>query len=253
MALGAKTLPDQVADYLIARIFVGELKPGDKLPPERLLADQLGIDRTSLRMALRHLARLGLLRSVHGSGITIEDYADKGGLDFLATVFSMEQLDLGGRFLLEALDQWSFFIPLLIMSASQRREPGQIDALALQQLFAQQLALQQKGVEHMPQVVELELMLHDQLNNQIGSLIMRLINNTTRILRRRIIQMLFENIDVAQHIRFHQQLMAQIINNSLSGYAVMDQYRTYLANLSQPLRNKLRSMPQEPRLLSSPL
>ncbi|MFO1385606.1 MAG: GntR family transcriptional regulator [Chitinivorax sp.] len=41
MALGAKTLPDQVADYLIARIFVGELKPGDKLPPERLLADQL--------------------------------------------------------------------------------------------------------------------------------------------------------------------------------------------------------------------
>ncbi len=87
----------------------------------------------------------------------------------------------------------------------------------------------------------------------IGSLIMRLINNSTRILRRRIIQMLFENIDVAQHIRFHQQLMAQIINNSLSGYAVMDHYRTYLANLSQPLRNKLRSMPQEPRLLSSPL
>lgn len=253
MALGAKTLPDQVADYLIARIFVGELKPGDRLPPERLLADQLGIDRTSLRMALRHLSRLGLLRSVHGSGITIEDYADKGGLDFLATVFSMEQLDLGGRFLLEALDQWSFFMPLLIMSASQRREPGQIDASALQQLLDQQLSLLQKGMEYMPQVVELELTLHDQLNNQIDSLIMRLINNSTRILRRRIIHMLFENIDVNQHIQFHQQLMAQIISDTLSGYAVMDHYRTYLSKLSQPLRNRLRSMPQEPRLLSSPL
>ena len=76
MALGNKTLPDQVADYLIARIFIGELKPGDKLPAERQLADQLGVDRTSLRMALRHLSRLGLLRSVHGSGITIEDYAN---------------------------------------------------------------------------------------------------------------------------------------------------------------------------------
>ncbi|RTK98213.1 MAG: FadR family transcriptional regulator [Neisseriaceae bacterium] len=253
MALGNKTLPDQVADYLIARIFIGELKPGDKLPAERQLADQLGVDRTSLRMALRHLSRLGLLRSVHGSGITIEDYADKGGLDFLATVFSMEQLDLGGRFLLEALDQWCFFMPLLIMSASQQREPGLIDAQALRGLLQMQLALIPHKQEQLLPIVELELELHDRLNNQVGSIIMRLINNSTRILRRRIIYMLFDSIDLEQHIAYHQRLLEQILENSIQGHALMDRYRAYLTNLTQELRTRLRALPPEPRLLRSPL
>lgn len=253
MALGAKTLPDQVADYLIARIFVGELKPGDRLPPERLLADQLGVDRTSLRMALRHLSRLGLLHSVHGSGITIENYQDKGGIDFLATVFSMEELHLGGRFLLEALEQWSFFMSLIIMSASRRREPGQIDAQALLNIFQQQLMLLQATGDNRSAVIELELSLHDQLNSQIDSIIMRLINNSTRVLRRRIVEMLFDTIDIPQHVRFHQELMGKIISEVLSGYAVMDYYRDYLTNLTHPLRVKLQAMPPDPILLSSPL
>lgn len=253
MALGAKTLPDQVADYLIARIFVGELKPGDRLPPERLLADQLGVDRTSLRMALRHLSRLGLLHSVHGSGITIENYQDKGGIDFLATVFSMEELHLGGRFLLEALEQWSFFMSLIIMSASRRREPGQIDAQALLNVFQQQLKLLQATSDNRQAVIELELSLHDQLNSQIDSIILRLINNSTRVLRRRIIEMLFDTIDIAQHVHFHQELMGKIISETLIGYAVMDHYRDYLADLTQTLRAKLKAMPPDPSLLASPL
>ena len=43
-----KPLPRRISDLLIARIFMGELKPGDRLPPDRVLAEQLGVDRTSL-------------------------------------------------------------------------------------------------------------------------------------------------------------------------------------------------------------
>lgn len=253
MALGAKTLPDQVADYLIAKIFIGDLRPGDKLPPERQLADQLGVDRTSLRMALRHLSRLGVLHSVHGSGITVEDYEEKGGIDFLAAVFAMEELELGGRFLLEALDQWSLFMPQMIMSAARPQQPLSIDPKALLEVFDRQLELLRSNPTDLAPVVELELLLHADLNRQIGSTIMRMINNSTQILRRRIVAMLFATIDVATHVRFHQQLVARVLTGELVDYAIMDHYRDYLATLTQPLRQHLQEMPQQPTLRASPL
>lgn len=144
-------------------------------------------------------------------------------------------------------------MPLIVMTASRRREPGQINAPALQHIFEQQLTLLQTPDANRASIVELELSLHDQLNSQIGSIIMRLINNSTRILRRRIIEMLFDTIDIEAHVRFHRTLMAQIIDDKLSDYVLMDFYRDYLADLTQPLRAKLGAMPQEPTLLMSPL
>ena len=41
----------------------GRLKPGDKLPPEHLLADKLGVSRPPLREALCALEILGITAS----------------------------------------------------------------------------------------------------------------------------------------------------------------------------------------------
>jgi hypothetical protein len=120
-------------------------------------------------------------------------------------------------------------------------------------VFQQQLSLLQAAGDNRQAVIELELSLHDQLNSQIGSIIMRLINNSTRVLRRRIVEMLFDTIDIAKHVRFHQELMGKIISEALSGYALMDHYRDYLTELTQPLRLKLQAMPPDPTLLPSPL
>lgn len=46
----------------------GGLAPGDHLPPERELAAQLGVGRSSVREALRVLDVLGLIRTATGSG-----------------------------------------------------------------------------------------------------------------------------------------------------------------------------------------
>lgn len=50
------------------RLLAGELKSGDRLPPERELALSLGVSRPILREALRSLAVLGFLEIRHGSG-----------------------------------------------------------------------------------------------------------------------------------------------------------------------------------------
>jgi GntR family transcriptional regulator, transcriptional repressor for pyruvate dehydrogenase complex len=46
----------------------GELKPGDHLPPERQLADQLQVSRASVREALRSLELLGMVETRAGGG-----------------------------------------------------------------------------------------------------------------------------------------------------------------------------------------
>ena len=46
----------------LEQLALGVLKPGDKLPPERDLAQQLGVSRNVLREALRSLEMAGVLR-----------------------------------------------------------------------------------------------------------------------------------------------------------------------------------------------
>ena len=46
----------------------GELKPGDQLPAERLLADQFEVSRASVREALRSLELLGIVETRAGGG-----------------------------------------------------------------------------------------------------------------------------------------------------------------------------------------
>jgi len=57
-----------VLHHLEARLLSGDLGPGDHLPPERALATELGVGRSSVREAVRVLDVLGLVRTQTGSG-----------------------------------------------------------------------------------------------------------------------------------------------------------------------------------------
>lgn len=50
-----------------------DLRPGDRLPPERELAAELGISRPALREATRRLVDLGVLRARRGSGTYVAE------------------------------------------------------------------------------------------------------------------------------------------------------------------------------------
>ena len=62
-----------VAEHIARRLSElfesGELQPGDRLPPERRLAEVFGVSRGSVREAIKALAEAGVLESRPGSGI----------------------------------------------------------------------------------------------------------------------------------------------------------------------------------------
>ena len=76
-AIRRTSTAEAIVDHLLGRIRGGEFGPGDWLPSERLLQEQLGVGRLSLREALARLSALGIIRVDHGKGACIQEHIDK--------------------------------------------------------------------------------------------------------------------------------------------------------------------------------
>ncbi|WP_057388551.1 FCD domain-containing protein [Pseudomonas aeruginosa] len=63
-----RRLSDDIVAQLEAMILEGTLKSGERLPAERVLAEQFGVSRPSLREAIQKLVAKGLLVSRQGGG-----------------------------------------------------------------------------------------------------------------------------------------------------------------------------------------
>lgn len=59
---------EKVVEYIQEEIYSGHLKRGEKLPPERDLAEKLHVGRNSVREALRTLSLMGFISSTQGAG-----------------------------------------------------------------------------------------------------------------------------------------------------------------------------------------
>ncbi len=63
---------EEVARQL-ERMILKKLQPGDKLPPERELAERLGVSRSSIRDAMRSLELVGLVEPRQGAGTVVRE------------------------------------------------------------------------------------------------------------------------------------------------------------------------------------
>lgn len=81
-------------------ILRGILRPGERLPAERELAERLGVSRPSLRDAISHLQTAGLLSTKPGAGIYVADV--------LGSAFAPALIDLFARHDEAVFDYLSF-------------------------------------------------------------------------------------------------------------------------------------------------
>lgn len=68
---------DKIIQQLKQLITTGQLKPGDRLPAERVLAEKLGVSRSYVREAIRKLEFFGLLKTSPQSGTYVSGYSIK--------------------------------------------------------------------------------------------------------------------------------------------------------------------------------
>ncbi|HST33047.1 MAG TPA: GntR family transcriptional regulator [Solirubrobacteraceae bacterium] len=82
--ISRRSVPDDVFDQLREAIMSGRYRAGDRLPSQRALAADLGVNMASVREALGRLEQLRLLEVRHGSATRVLDWRRSGGLESLA-------------------------------------------------------------------------------------------------------------------------------------------------------------------------
>ena len=84
---------DKIIDQIRFLITSGELKPGDKLPPERKLADSLGVGRGPVRDAIQKLEFYGILKTQPQSGTVVAGMGLKALEGLITDVLKLEPAD----------------------------------------------------------------------------------------------------------------------------------------------------------------
>jgi len=114
---------ETVISQLKEKIFLGELGPGQPLPPERVLADMMGVSRASIREALKILEFMGLIKCKHGEGTFISTLNSEILVDKLNSVSATETDTL----LLDLLELREIIEPKIIELAIKRGTKEELD------------------------------------------------------------------------------------------------------------------------------
>ena len=77
------SLPDQVFHRLVSDVLAGRYAPGERLPTQRALAAELGVNMASVREGVKRLEQLGLVEVRHGDAMRVLDWRLHGGPDVL--------------------------------------------------------------------------------------------------------------------------------------------------------------------------
>ena len=84
-------LTDEAILDIKQMILDGELRPGDKLPPEKELGARLGLSRNSLREAVKALELIGVLDVRRGDGTYVTDLGTEYLTEALSFVLDLHQ------------------------------------------------------------------------------------------------------------------------------------------------------------------
>jgi GntR family transcriptional repressor for pyruvate dehydrogenase complex len=124
----ASRLYEQIVRQIQERIANGTLAPGDRLPPERELAEQFGVSRTAVREAVQALREKGLVEIQPGRGTFIADIGD-GTSDVVRETFGLIVRRGTGDGLGHLLEVRTILEPEIAAIAAKRATAADIAAL----------------------------------------------------------------------------------------------------------------------------
>jgi GntR family transcriptional repressor for pyruvate dehydrogenase complex len=115
---------EEIVRQVKAMIAEGRLKSGDRLPPERDLAEKFVVSRTSVREALRALESLGLVEIRAGEGTFIREVSIDALIEPLARLLVSERAATG-----ELFEARRLLEPSLAALAAARATPEEMQEM----------------------------------------------------------------------------------------------------------------------------
>lgn len=233
---------EKLISSLMKKIYSGELKPRTKLPPESRLTQEYDINRSSLRIALKQLESMHLLDIRQGDGIYVRDYSQNAGIDFLRALFLQEGVYSGDEIIDEFLidEVWEFWIilfPELLKRAAARCTAR--DIKSLRDIF-------ERGSEYiadLEMLTEIEIEAQDKIAQVINNTVILMLFNSTRPLRRKMINLLFESLneqELKKHIEGNIIMLDVFIKNAPELDSAMEMVKDHLGYYRRTIRDHIR-------------
>lgn len=195
--LGIGRSPSSAVTFRLLDLLLGEsMRPGDRLPGERSLAEDLGVGRSAVREAISALEVLGIVETRAGSG----SYLRSGTSELLPSTLSWSLL----------LDQ-ERTAELTVVRAALERSAAELAATLRTDEQARHLLelveLQREAADDHERYVEADIAFHRELALMGGNTLLAELLSTTRTLLR----VWFENAvdrraDIEDAIREHTEI-----------------------------------------------
>jgi GntR family transcriptional repressor for pyruvate dehydrogenase complex len=135
---------EEIVRQVKQMIAEGRLKSGDRLPPERDLAEKFVVSRSSVREALRALESLGLIEIRPGEGTFVREVSVESLIEPLALVMASQREAIGELF--EARRLLEPGIAALAASRATPEEVSEMDRILDAQ--AKEIAAGRTGLVH---------------------------------------------------------------------------------------------------------
>ena len=209
--IGSKVrLVDRVVDEIQKLILNGQLKPGMKLPPERELADEIGVSRPVVREAVSILVAKGLLETKRGVGTIVRNMTR----DQIVEPFNLlMKIRVGGGVTFEQLYQVRSILEVknAELAASEATDD---DIIALRQVMADMEANQDDMVVFAVKDTDFHQLLAHATHNPVLELLTGVIRDLLEEYIVRVTVYLDPSRDV---LPFHQRILDAVAAKDVEG------------------------------------
>lgn len=201
---------EEVVSAFMKKIYRGSLKPDTKLPTEKQLVEELDVDRGALRIGLRQLESMGVVNIRHGAGMYVQDYMKSAGVDFLKTLFMVQEAEgetpiIDDYLIDEIWEFWIMLFPAVVEMAAAKFSNK--DMRVLSNLLDDEL----KNLNDRDKIIELEVHSHDLIVDMADNTILTLLFNSCLPLRRKIVSIQIRDMtekELIEHIESKRALVA---------------------------------------------
>ena len=160
-APGAVRIYESVLSHLHQLVEDGALRPGDKLPSERRIAERFGVGRSSVRDAIRILEARGIVRARQGGGTVVQAFSSDTLVAELASTLVRKR-----ALVQELVDVRCMVEPPLAARAAAHATPAQLEQLE------EILRRQRRKVTRGERTVDEDTEFHSQIARAAGNRVM---------------------------------------------------------------------------------
>ncbi|MGQ0596062.1 FadR/GntR family transcriptional regulator [Aquabacterium sp.] len=122
-------LSDALYVQLKGKIIDGELKAGERLPSERVLSEESGVNRGAVREAVKRLQQAGLVAVRQGGKHEVLDYRQQGSLELLPSLLINSKGAVDPKVVRSVMGMRSALAPEIAAEAAQLGGPALADKL----------------------------------------------------------------------------------------------------------------------------